>query len=330
MEKNNQQQIKAIDRLFQNIGEYRNSKEFERKLKFYSRFHYLGVFNAALVEEQLPGARFVATLETWKKKYHRRVIPDSQPVVVLMPFGPVEFMFDISKTEPLPSDKPIPSDEDIIESIKLQFSAEPTPGTRQALGYLSLNLPKYGVLMKKMNSGSELAAKIAYVDRDQLSKMPIQINKELSTTYQNYFTISINSDADEPTLLASAFHELGHLFCHHLPSPNTPKEWWKVRKLDTQAEEFEAEIVSYLVCERMGIKTKSEQYLAGYVDKNDHIPNISMSKIFDAVDEIEKIIGSSLYVESCLLCKNDEDFKGKMKEIRKQQKAKKEAKKNRF
>lgn len=323
----NKPEISSIDRLFINIGKYRNSKRFKEMLDFYGRFPYLGVYNAALVEQQLPGARFVATAETWKDKYSRKIKLDARPVIILMPFYPVDFLFEISDTEPEDDDIFPQKDDDLLEAIKNQFKAETTINSHHYLDRLYVNLPKHGIFMQPIKAGSELAAKLQKVKKDERTKMYVKVNQTVSIPYHNYYTIGINSNADEATSLANAFHELGHFFCHHLPSPD---DWWKQRNLDKNTEEFEAEIVSYLVCERMGIKTNSEQYLAGYIKDDSKIPPIRIENIFYAVDEIEKILKSSRRPEDCLLYKNDKDFQELVKKVRAEEKAKKEAQKNRL
>jgi hypothetical protein len=54
-------------------------------------------------------------------------------------------------------------------------------------------------------------------------------------------------------------------------------------------EEFEAESVCYLVCERLGIDNPSDEYLAGYLGKNEHIPPISLDCVMKAAGLIERM-----------------------------------------
>ena len=71
-------------------------------------------------------------------------------------------------------------------------------------------------------------------------------------------------------------------------APN--KKWWPNRYgLSKNAVEFEAESVSYLVCSRHGIHTESEKYLSGYIEKNDHVPKISLECVMKAAGIIENM-----------------------------------------
>ena len=62
-------ELSTIDQLFKDVKRYRKCSEFQKRLEFYSNFPYLGVYNAELVAQQRPGARFVLTA----KKMGRRL-----------------------------------------------------------------------------------------------------------------------------------------------------------------------------------------------------------------------------------------------------------------
>src|SRR5207248_2429484 len=61
-----------------------------------------------------------------------------------------------------------------------------------------------------------------------------------------------NSNLSAEARYAILVHELAHLYCGHLGTPND--KWWPDRRgLPHVAREFEAESVCFLVCERLGI-----------------------------------------------------------------------------
>jgi hypothetical protein len=100
--------------------------------------------------------------------------------------------------------------------------------------------------------------------------------------------------------------------------------WFKDRSYTKEVKEFEAEIVSYLVCSRIGIHTHSMEYLAFYVNDNEEIPNIDIERVFDAVDLIEQIIRGNRDITKCLLYKKDKVFKEKVDTEREKIKKEKE------
>ena len=93
---------------------------------------------------------------------------------------------------------------------------------------------------------------------------------------------------DNASKLATIYHELGHIFCGHIPCPN--QKYIPTRGyLPKEVEEFEAESVCWLLCERQGIKNPSAQYLSTYLKGNGQVPNISLTNVLKAAGEIEQI-----------------------------------------
>ncbi len=66
---------------------------------------------------------------------------------------------------------------------------------------------------------------------------------------------------------ATLAHELGYLFLGHLGPDKVLNVPVRVQMNQAQRE-LEAESVSYLVCKRIEVTSKSETYLANYVTKN--------------------------------------------------------------
>jgi antirestriction protein ArdC len=76
-------------------------------------------------------------------------------------------------------------------------------------------------------------------------------------------SVNMNGQSTEAQY-ATIVHELAHLYCGHLGS--TDVRFWPNRwALEDATMEFEAESLSFMVCARMEIETKSAEYLSGYV-----------------------------------------------------------------
>ena len=318
--KDREKDIASINRLFQDIKRYRKSDNFKMMLDFYASFPYLGVYNAALVEQQRPGARMALTVKKWAELYDRKVKPNARPVIILLPFYPVEFLFDIYDTRP--NGKYNKAEDNIaIERIIKRHKAECKFDVGFYLSNLEENLPKFGISYhNNYVVGSEIQSEIRVDDSDELI---FWINKDKPIIHHSYFTLSVRAGANDAEQLASIFHELGHLFCLHMAH-----SWFKDRSYTKEVKEFEAEVVSYLVCSRIGIMTHSMEYLAYYVQDNEEIPPIDIERIFDAVDLIEQIIKGKRDVTKCLLYKKDEAFKEKVdieKERKKREKEERES-----
>lgn len=90
-------QIKEnIDQLQLHIETYRQSDEYRRMCDFIGHFKYLAPYNAMMVNMQRPGAKLVLRASDWQKRHGRKIRPNAQKLIVLVPFGPIECMYDIS------------------------------------------------------------------------------------------------------------------------------------------------------------------------------------------------------------------------------------------
>ena len=314
--KDREKDIASINRLFQDVKRYRKSENFKKMLDFYASFPYLGVYNAALVEQQRPGAKLVLTVKKWKELYDRKIKPNARPVIILLPFYPVEFLFDIYDTRPNGKYNKV-EDNLVIERIINLHKADCLHNVSFYLDNIEGNLPKYGIAYHtNYIVGSEIQAEIRIDDSEELD---VRTNRDSYVKHNSHFILSVRSGANKAEQLASIFHELGHLFCLHLAYP-----WFKDRFYTKEVKEFEAEIVSYLVCSRIGIHTHSMEYLAFYVNDNEEIPNIDIERVFDAVDLIEQIIRGNRDITKCLLYKKDKVFKEKVDTEREKIKKEKE------
>ena len=207
-----------------------------------------------LLHIQKPGSKYVASASDWWKRFRRKPKPGARPLVILRPFGPVAFVYELEDTEgeqiPIEVEKPFKAKGDIKENNLKGF-----------IHKLYLN----GFYIHEENYGTEFAGQV-------------QIHNETG-----YF---INHDT--VTKLATIYHELGHVYCGHLYNPEI-KYLPQRCHLPTKVEEFEAESVCYMLCERQGIKNPSAEYLSNYLDKNGEIPNISLDTVLKAVAAIERI-----------------------------------------
>jgi hypothetical protein len=99
----------------------------------------------------------------------------------------------------------------------------------------------------------------------------------------------VNSNLEPNTKLTTMFHEAGHMLCGHLGDLGTT--WLKNRsELSLNEMEFEAESVCWIISERLGFKNPSAEYLSGYLEKNDTIPDISLERVLKSAAIIESLL----------------------------------------
>ena len=303
---------KEISDLFKDVLEYRDSERFKELLHFCVKLNTLGSYNAMLVKMQCPGAKYVLSRQKWAE-YNRKLIPDARPLMILAPFGPVSFVFDISQTESM-SDKPIVK-EDYFEELSDPFRAKGHVDKFE-YGELLYNLKFCGVEHNLVHHFSNEVAAVIKVAHSEPMRKIVKWNREIPIRFYLDYLMTINESLSLESVFVAICHELGHLFCQHLEPPQKKGDpLWKVRQLSEQEKEFEAETVAWLVTRRHGIMdSKSIEYLAGYVDKDGKIPPVDVSLIMSAVDRIEALL-QTVDVKKSWLYKHSEDFKHSVDEM---------------
>ena len=140
-----------VDLLFQAVSSYSKCKEFKSLLAFCARFKHLSPYNAMLVQMQRPTATYVLTADEWKNKYNRVIKPDARPMIILVPFGPVDFVFDVYDTEPV--EKMFPDDIDALMDLIYQSESNLNSLTQElhrwklVIWYLKLRLQIWKILL---------------------------------------------------------------------------------------------------------------------------------------------------------------------------------------
>lgn len=304
-----------VDLLFQAVSSYSKCKEFKSLLAFCARFKHLSPYNAMLVQMQRPTATYVLTADEWKNKYNRVIKPDARPMIILVPFGPVDFVFDIYDTEPV--EKMFPDDIDAL--MDLIYQSEGTQENTDTDTFIR-NLAIHGIAFEaNLLGGDELGAQIEAVR--QKKNIKVQLTRKHNIRWDSYFLLSINQQLAKENLFASICFELGHLFCHHLSGYN----WWDSRanELNRESMTFEAATAAWLVCERQGIANSSSSYLEQFFRNHKHIPDVSLDFILQAANEIEKMF-KPLNYQKGLLYKKDEKFREAVRRQRERRKEEKE------
>lgn len=306
-----------LDSLWRNVKSYRSSEKFLAVMKACSRFRYLAPYNATLVEMQRPGARYVLSEKEWRNRYDRGIKPNARPLIVLVPFGPVEFLFEINDTYPLKTGLFWKTDDEILEEIASPYKTKKDVSD-DVLNATIDRLPLHGIAIDtSFVAGADYAARIELLVNHSHNNH-LQIGKDQNLTWQAYYLLSINKNAQRGECFASICHELGHFFCQHLVAPY---DWekWQVRDLSHTAKEFEAESVSWLVCEKLGVGNPSEKYLSGYLTENNEIPSeVSIERILYAAKEVWNMCSLKTHASyrDGLLYKYCKDFKDAVKHLK--------------
>ncbi|MCD8292655.1 MAG: hypothetical protein LUC23_02690 [Prevotellaceae bacterium] len=299
-----------IDELHLKIKAFRQSDRFKEMLDMAAKFYHLAPFNALLVSMQKRGATFVLSVNQWRKLGRRPTI-NGQQLIALVPFGPVQVLFDYSDTEPIEGERNLYGEG--VEAVMDWWECRSgkwerlkgITGGSELWRKLKENMARYGIAYHDdMNAAGRFSGYIReyndenlqlYVGRNQYEMVKFEAKSR--------FLINVNKYYPPAMKFQTVCHELAHLFCRHVYYEKS-----KVRDLTIKEEEFEAETVAWLVCKRLGILIPSENYLAVYAREGE-LPEYNLNEIMKAVTKIENMINGMVGVKSTDWYKNDSNYK---------------------
>lgn len=262
-----------LDKLFEEVGTYRSSADYRKLLDFVIKFRHTAPYNAMLLHVQKPGSVYVASASDWQSRFGRQPKLGARPLVILRPFGPVSFVYELGDTEGTAFPKEL--EEPFLASGKI---------TNQRVGTIRRSMYYEGIATDEQDYGTSLAGNIRVIHGTGEFRAA-----NASKTLKLIFGMVLNKNTPNATKLATIFHELGHAFCGHLYQQDA--KWLPQRyNLTVNEVEFEAESVCWLLCGRHGVDNPSAKYLSGYLDRNREIPNISIDAVLKAVGMVERIL----------------------------------------
>ncbi len=258
----NEQKINALDELFFNAFEVNDGKDFNEMLQFINKFCYFSPFNAFLLYTQNQGLHIAMTRGKWSR-YGRYIKPHSKAYVILVPFGPVDFVYVVLDTF---------GDNTFLNQIPQElYDPFFTKGEMDSYLYNRLieNASAHSIFVKEREMFNAAAGFAASGDE--------------------YFLIEINNHWGLNEKFSSLVHELAHILTGH--QGTLQNSFWDSRKhLSHETKEIEAESISYLVCSRLGLKPASEKYLSTYVKNQYEFSKISLDKILTISGYIEQML----------------------------------------
>lgn len=261
----------TLDALFKRAYSYRNSKEFFRFINFITRFNHYSRYNTMLVYAQNRAVTFFGGEGYWRKKFNRTIKEDARPYVIMAPGGPVMMVYDIFETEGEFSPKQLL--EDGLGRRPFEVKGHFIPAT----------------MHKALESAFSLGIQVKFKPLSYFN------GGYVTTIFSGKLEINLNEYAPPAEQFATLLHELAHLFLGHtghtgLYLQNKPRPiTLPHRKLSKAAEELEAETVSYLIMYKLGLETRSAEYIAGYINSNEILLEINYEIIIKTADKIEQL-----------------------------------------
>lgn len=253
-----------LDQLLDESRLYRTGVDFKALLDFVVRLRNFAPFNAMLLQIQKPGLTYAASALDWRERFGRTVKKDARPLLILWPFAPVAFVYDIQDTEG--------------QALPLGVSPFVTEGRFdevRLVGFTHL-LAKKSIHWISIDAGEGKAGSIQCVRR------PPNLPAE--------YALRVNRNHSPEVKFTTLLHELAHLFLGHLGRDAQLKIPDR-SSMDHAEVELEAESVAYIICHRNGLKPRSESYLSKYVAPDTNSDNIALYQIMRAAGQIETLLG---------------------------------------
>jgi hypothetical protein len=216
------------------------------------------------------------------KKFKRRPLADARPLVILWPFAPVVFVYDLRHTE----GEPVP--EEALRPFKTEGKLDADVWHR-----LITNAWKHGIAIRErplahQHAGSALRLTHPFqeeycqilTDQNDPNALPAD-----QTTAK--YLIILKQDMTREDQFTTLAHELAHIFCGHVG--RMPDDWWDARRgLGHAVEEIEAESIAYLASQRQGLTATSHQYLSNFNTENE-FPAISLEAVCTVTGYLESM-----------------------------------------
>jgi hypothetical protein len=293
---------KQVRQLVKQALETPTPDQFTAYFDFTFRFRRLSLWNARMAHIQRPGAIAIASEAEWIS-VDRYVLPDAVPIIILWPFSPIRFVYELDDTGPAFA----------REAIGDPFA---TAGTFQdaMLGRLVASLRKqktFHVQVEFVRQGYRRAGSaISQVGGPEPSGVvwtsgqpnPIglfamehaRIGDGPGTPLMPSYRVLVNDRLLNKERFVTLAHELGHIFCGHLGGclPGHGKDhefgWPDRRQTANSIQEIEAEAVAFLVAGRAGLAPASAKYLRAYV-KDADLGSVDTDLIVRAAGRIERL-----------------------------------------
>ena len=278
----NREQLKEItDRIEAGIRDIFESGDMEKYrdyLRTMSRFHNYSLNNQALIHLQRPDATLVAGYNRWRDKFSRHVLRGEKGITIIAP-TPYKKKIEQEKLDPdtklpiLDADGKVITEEKEIEipmfrPVKVfdyaQTDGKPLPErVASPVANLTGSVENYEAFMEALRRSSPV---------------PVEF-KSLSAEMDGYFSpksqsITLREGMSEVQTVSAAVHEIAHAKLHNYGLQQVAERKAKSRN----AEEVEAESISFMVCAYFGIETGANSF--GYVatwSKNAELPEFRAS-----------------------------------------------------
>jgi len=201
--------------------------------------------------------------------------------VLMVPFGPVELVYDLSQTEATDHAQPLPFNA-------VPFGMDDVDVAAEALAELVHRVRSIGVRVVTGRQGVTLAGRIRRVHDAGTMKVPSDKPGVVHALPVRWL-VELNASHSPTQQLATLAHELGHLFCGHVGADQG--DGWPSRDVHDQTQrEFEAESVARLVFRRVAPGAELPPYLEHVLDPGQPPPDEGWTYVAQAADRVLEVL----------------------------------------
>jgi len=269
-----------VNEFFAQILKLQTSDVMKQYLDFCERVIEHSSFNNTLVFIQKPSCFYYATKSEWKNRFNREIKNFAHPLLILFPFAPVEFVYDLEDTkgEPLP--------RNFIYWWK-EKRGNITKTTLDNLMSLcnELSIKTSISPSKYINQYDHKTFDVALKDKGSNER-----SIELHPRYENAILLQ---ETVGVLVHEIAHHLLGHLGYFSTFAKIRDKNQEIIIALDNHncdrgVKELEVELTAWLVFAKLGAKKQSSEYLAGWFTSQG-AKEVRINEICKVVDNIYKM-----------------------------------------
>lgn len=279
----------SIDALLSSADHYRSPEDYRNLIRFVGRLPAYAPFNRMLVHLQDPGAVYVATAAKWRRDFGRGIKPGARPLVVMRPRGPVMIVFDVRHTEPVVENPP-PVPTKITDPVTVRY-ATPEQEIDRRWAYIVHNAVRDGIRITHVDHGGSACGRATHKPKSGVTLERTVFPKGQPTVekFPLRYDVEINENMAPRDQYATLVHELAHILCGHLGSPNT--DYWPDRKeASHEVGEVEAESVAHMVLSRIDPDVAMGDYIQGHLDNEGQVPRgLSLNAMMKAAGVIEEM-----------------------------------------
>ncbi|ANS80274.1 hypothetical protein SGUI_2878 [Serinicoccus hydrothermalis] len=270
----------SIQYLIDQALDHGSSKDLVDMLRQVARFKQYSPTNAMYAQLQMPGARYVLPPQTWEQRYRRRIVPGAQPIVILRPFAPLMFVYDVTQTEPLEDAPTLPG------AIEAPYRMPAMVGVDQALEGIGRGAPRDFVRVSYVPQGSQQAGCAMPADGEQAQSVQVKWRpKPVVEAVPVHYDIVVNGHLSPTERLVTLAHELGHVYCGHIGTQDE-RRWPRRVSVSTESAEIEAEAVALLVAERLDQHVQMPPHLYQYVQRGLPLPMVDVQRVMTAAGRV--------------------------------------------